>query len=77
MSSPFPPGFDKLSHAEQVEYVAPSDNVTSDENYVEIPEWHREILKERMARYEEVGMEGTPWEEFKRELIEEGLFKLG
>ena len=76
MSSPFPPGFDQLSHEEQVKYVL-SDNVTSDENDVEIPEWHRVILEKRMARYEEVGMEGTPWEEFKQELIKEGLFKLG
>ena len=46
----------------------------SDENYIEIPDWHREILEERMARYQEVGMEGTPWEEFRKELIEQGLF---
>lgn len=79
MSSPLPfppPGFDQLSRAEQVEYAEKlSDYVTSDENYVEIPEWHREILEKAMARYEEVGMEGRPWAEVQQELIAEGLIK--
>ncbi|HKS09950.1 MAG TPA: addiction module protein [Pyrinomonadaceae bacterium] len=81
MSSPVPfppPGFEELSRAEQVEYAEKlSDYVTSDEKYVEIPEWHREILEKAMARYEEVGMEGRTWEEFEQALTKEGLFKLG
>jgi len=36
----------------------------SEEEFVEIPDWHREILDERMARYSTEGLEGTPWEEF-------------
>ena len=79
MSSPLPfppPGFDQLSRDEQLEYAEKlSDYVTSDENYVEIPEWHREILEKAMARYEEVGMEGRPWAEVEQELIAEGLIK--
>lgn len=79
MSSPlpFPPsGFDELTSDEQVEYVEKlSDDITPNETYVEIPEWHREILEEAMARYEEVGMEGRPWAEVQQELIAEGLIK--
>jgi hypothetical protein len=37
---------------------------------VDIPDWHMEILKERIARYCEVGMHFTPWEEFEQELFE-------
>lgn len=79
MSSPPPfppPGFDELSRGEQVEYAERlSAYVMSNENYVEIPEWHREILEKAMARYEEVGMEGRTWEEVRQELIAEGLIK--
>jgi Putative addiction module component len=50
-----PPGFDGLSSEEQVKYV-------------EIPDWHREILSERMARYSSGDNEGTTLEEFEQEL---------
>ena len=43
-------------------------NVSDEEQNVEIPEWHRELLDERMARYRENGMKGRPWEEFEKEL---------
>jgi Putative addiction module component len=36
-----------------------------------IPDWHREIIEERLARYRSTGMEGTAWEEFEKELIEQ------
>jgi putative addiction module component (TIGR02574 family) len=75
MSSPSqfpPPGFDQLSYEEQLDYVEQLfDYVTSNAKYVEIPEWHRAILEERMARYRKIGFVGTPWEEFKQELDKE------
>jgi Putative addiction module component. len=37
---------------------------------VSIPDWHMEIVEERLARYRSEGMQGTPWEEFEKELIE-------
>jgi len=49
----------------------PDANERSDEQYVPIPDWHRKILDERMAKYWAEGFEGTPWEEFERELLEE------
>ena len=67
---PFPPpGFDELSMAEQIEYVnklgdrippLPDDITDPDIKFVE----------ERLAYYEENGMEGIPWEQFQKELLE-------
>ena len=42
----------------------------TDESQVPVPEWHRKILKELLAKYEAEGFNGTPWEEFERELDE-------
>ena len=36
-----------------------------------VPERHRQILEERIARYCETGVELTPWEEFEKELFEQ------
>jgi hypothetical protein len=36
-----------------------------------IPDWHIELLEERIARYCKTGMKGTPWEEFEKELLEQ------
>ncbi len=67
-----PPGFDELSTDDQVEYVqALWDRIASRSEQVSIPDWHMEILEERLARYNSNGMEGTPWEEFEKELIEQ------
>jgi len=76
MSSPLPfppPGFDQLSRTEQLEYVEKLlDHIKPpNEKYAEIPDWHREILEEAMARYRALGFEGTPWEEFEKELDKE------
>ena len=67
---PFPPPeFDDLS---------PDDENEDDQEYViagpdkvRVPKWHLELLREREARYERDGMEGTPWEELEKELLEE------
>jgi putative addiction module component (TIGR02574 family) len=64
-----PPGFDGLSVNEQVEYVEQLLNyIASRPDYVTIPDWHREILSERMARYGSAVNEGTTLEEFEQEL---------
>ena len=41
-----------------------------DESQVPVPEWHLEIIRERLAKYEAEGFVGTPWEEFEKELDE-------
>ena len=54
-----------------IRLAPPEECDVSEEEFVEIPDWHREILDERMARYSTEGFEGTPWEEFEQELMEE------
>ena len=69
---PFPPpGFDDLSADEQAEYASELwDRVTLREHEISVPDWHMEIVRERMARYERDGMQGISWEELEKELLE-------
>ena len=46
------------------------DDVLAEDQYVEIPDWHREMLDEALARFNEFGIEGTSREEFRKELDE-------
>lgn len=70
---PFPPpGFDDLSADEQADYASKLWNrVTEREHEISVPDWHMEIVLERMARYERDGMEGISWEELEKELLEQ------
>jgi len=70
---PFPPaGFDELSVEDQIEYVQELwDLITSRPEEVPVPDWHLEIIEERLARYRETGEEGRPCEEFEREIFEQ------
>lgn len=48
-----PPGFDELSMDEQVEYVQSLwDRIAANEERVPVPEWHRELIRERLAELE-------------------------
>lgn len=62
-----PPGFDELSIEEKIDYVtAPPDKVP-------VPDWHQEIIAERLAQYSD-GKGGLQtdgwktWEEIEAEL---------
>jgi putative addiction module component (TIGR02574 family) len=72
---PFPPpGFDELSAEEQAEYVqALWDHISSPTEPIDVPDWHLEILEERLARYDANGMQGIPWDQFKKEFLQELL----
>ena len=37
----------------------------------DVPEHHKRILEERIARYCKNGVVWTPWEEFEKELVQE------
>ena len=47
------------------------DHITAGPDKVPVPEWHLDLLRERMERYERDGMEGITWEELEKELLEE------
>jgi putative addiction module component (TIGR02574 family) len=66
-----PPGFDELSIDEQIEYIGQLWNcIPSLPDDAPVPDWHMEIVEQRLAQYEQDGMVGTPLEEFEKELFE-------
>jgi putative addiction module component (TIGR02574 family) len=67
-----PPGFAALSVEEQIDYVQSLwDHIAARPEQVPIPEWHREILDERLKRYQADLNNGRSWEEFEQEIISE------
>ncbi len=65
-----PPGFDDLNIDEQIEYVhALWDRIAAKEDVVPVPDWHREILDERLADLDANPDAGRPWEEVKADLL--------
>lgn len=67
-----PPGFDALSVEEQIDYVQSLwDHIAARPEEVPVPDWHREILAERLAAYDANPDEGKTWEEFEEELTRE------
>jgi putative addiction module component (TIGR02574 family) len=58
-----PPGFDALSVDEQIEYVQSLwDRIAASPEQVPVPEWHREILNERLQDYEANPNAGESWD---------------
>ena len=65
-----PPGFDELNIDEQIEYVqALWDRIAAKEDRVPIPDWHREILDDRLADLQANPNASRPWEEVRAELL--------
>jgi len=65
-----PPGFDELNIDEQIEYVqALWDRIAAKEDLVPVPNWHREILDERLADLQANPAAGRPWEAVKADLL--------
>ena len=67
-----PPGFDGLSIEEQIEYVeALWEHIVARPHELPVPQWHRDVLAERITQYRS-GLEGEKtWEEFEQELAKE------
>ena len=67
-----PPGFDTLTVEEQIAYVQSLwDHIAARPEAIPVPDWHREILAERLAAYDANPDEGKTWEEFEEELTRE------
>ena len=65
-----PPGFDDLEIGEQVDYVqALWDRIAAKDDRVPVPDWHREVLDERLADFEANPDDGRPWEDVKADLL--------
>jgi putative addiction module component (TIGR02574 family) len=67
-----PPGFDELPVEEQVQYVgALWDRIAAAPEEVGVPDWHRQLLRERLAEYRSDPSAGRPWREVRDELLRE------
>jgi putative addiction module component (TIGR02574 family) len=63
-----PPGFDTLSVEEKIEYVESLwDQIVNDAD-IPIPEWHRELIRERLEAFRADSSAGRPWSEMRVEL---------
>ncbi len=67
-----PPGFDALSVDEQIDYVQSLwDQIAARPEDVSVPDWHREVLGERLAAHRASKSEGKDWQEFEKDLTAE------
>ena len=58
-----PPGFDDLSIDEQIDYVQSLwDRIAATPGQVPVPEWHREILDERLKDQDANPAAGESWD---------------
>jgi putative addiction module component (TIGR02574 family) len=65
-----PPGFDDLSPDEKLEYVqALWDRVSEHPEDVPVPDWHREVVAQRLAAHRRGGMTSRPWSEVREDLL--------
>ena len=65
-----PPGFDELSPEEKLDYVqALWDRVASHPEDVPVPDWHRDVVAERLAAHRAGEGSSRPWEEVRQELL--------
>lgn len=62
-----PAGFDDLSPNEKIAYVQSLwDRVAANPAAVPVPDWHREIIEQRLAAGDE--QPSRPWDEIREEL---------
>jgi putative addiction module component (TIGR02574 family) len=63
-----PPGFDQLSADEQIDYVQSLwDRIVATPGLVPVPEWHREILDQRLKECEAMDA-GESWDVVRERL---------
>jgi len=66
MSKPIaipPPGFDELTIDEQIDYVQSLwERIAATPDQVPVPDWHREVLEERLKESETNPSAGESWD---------------
>lgn len=64
-----PPGFDELPVEEQIEYVSFLwERIAAHPERVPVPEWHQQVLEERLRDIEENPDDESPWEDVEARL---------
>ena len=67
-----PPGFDAPSVDEQIDYVQSLwDHIATKPEQIPVPDWHRQILADRLAAHHADEDQGKNWEEFEKDLTAE------
>lgn len=64
-----PAGFDDLPVEEQIDYVqALWDRIAASPERINVPDWQRRMLDERLAAHDADPSAGVPWEQVRAEL---------
>jgi putative addiction module component (TIGR02574 family) len=64
-----PPGFDELSAEEKLDYVQFLwDRIAAKPEAVPVPDWHLEVIDERLAENRGRPRAGRSWDELREEL---------
>ena len=59
-----------MSVEEKIDYVqALWNRIAANEAQVPVPEWHREVLEDRLADYKAHPDQGRPWEDVEADLL--------
>lgn len=61
-----PPGFDRLSVDEQIDYVQSLwDRIAASSDRVPVLDWHRQVIEERLADHEANPDDVVSWDEVR------------
>ena len=64
-----PAGFDELTIEEKLDYVESLwDRIAAKPEAVAVPEWHPEVIEQRMPEGQPGSHKGRPWDDFREEL---------
>ncbi len=64
-----PPGFDDLPVDEQIDFVQSlRDRIAATSEQVPVPEWHRQIIRERLASYNANPSAGRLWTDVRTDI---------
>ena len=63
-----PPGFESLSADEKIEYVESLWDSIVQAGDVPIPDWHRELIRERLEAFRADATGGRSWDEVRAEM---------
>jgi hypothetical protein len=66
-----PPGFDDLSTDEKIDYLASLwDRITTRSATIDVPNWHREVIAERLRHLDFDPKSGDQWDAVQKRLRE-------
>ncbi len=65
-----PPGFDDLPVDERIEYLQTLwDRISAEPEDVPVPDWHRQVIHERLEAHRRSPHDGRPWSEVRDALL--------